>query len=285
MKGRYIPFTAAVTIFVPLAFSDEFLNAIVDALGREYDDYRWLLAIIDAVILALLGWQGVRFQRARGGLGRTTVLWWSAGAVVTLVADRLENVDPLGTLAWFDVATSVVYVVTLAVLFAATLGADPLLLVSPGRRSSYGPDNDDWRRVRATVPLLVGVLGAYLASAWWIHFLHSHGGVNSEFFSQVSQVIALLIVALGIEEHFYGDAMSDSMHRPLAILSLSVLALGEVLALSVLVRGDTKAKNGVNLIGSWHGYVALILSVYACLVALTTLIWVLAIRPARRRRS
>jgi hypothetical protein len=89
----------------------------------------------------------------------------------------------------------------------------------------------------------------------------------------MSQVIALLIVALGIENSFYRKAIADPSHRPLAIMSLSVLAVGGVLALSALV------KKGADLY-SWHAYLAFILSVYACLVGFATLILDLVIRLA-----
>jgi hypothetical protein len=125
--------------------------------------------------------QALRLPRRHG---LRDLLWWVTGTTVTLAADRLEGIDPLGGQAWYEAVSSMVYVAALAVLFAATLGADPLLFVVPRRRrDANGSPVPDWLPLRAVVPLLVGLLGAYLAGVWWLHVLEKTRGVESEFFA------------------------------------------------------------------------------------------------------
>ncbi|GGS54357.1 hypothetical protein [Actinokineospora fastidiosa] len=87
----------------------------------------------------------------------------------------------------------------------------------------------------------------------------------------MSQVIALLLVALGIEVGHFRSAVTDPNPRLIAILAVSVLCFGEIMGLPALPR---KAEE----IFGWHMYVAFIATVEACLVAFATLIWVLVIR-------
>lgn len=192
------------------------------------------------------------------------LLWWFCGAELTIGADVagvLVRVHPI----WFELLSSLVYVFALALLLAATVDANPWMFVSAGRRSAWP---DEWIRVRVAVPLLVGTLGAYLATAWWEFWLR-YQGIERKFFAQMSQVIALLIVALGVEVQFFRSAATDPSQRAMAVLSLSILALGEVMSLSALTVQQSYP---------WHDYLAFIITVEACLIALSTLIWVLIVR-------
>jgi hypothetical protein len=259
-----VPITSVFLLLVVLAFSDEFLSAVVDAIGVQ-QDVRWLVAPIDFILLLTVLIQKRSFRRKVKGQRRIGVLlWWFFGAALTI------GVDVVGVLVrahpiWFDLLSYLVYVFALALLLAATVDANPWMFVSAGRRSARPAE---WIRVRGAVPLLVGTLGAYLATAWWEFWL-SKQGIEREFFAQMSQVIALLIVALGVEVQFFRSAATDPSQRAMAVLSLSILALGEVMSLSALT---------VKRSYLWHDYLAFIITAEACLVALSTLIWVLIVR-------
>ncbi|WP_309111355.1 hypothetical protein [Saccharothrix sp.] len=194
--------------------------------------------------------------------------------MITLGLDVLESVVfrrragfEASTL-WFDLAVAPLYVAALAMVLAATFDADPRVLTSRRLRARRP---QEWARVRAAVPLLAGTLAAYFATTWWEFQLVAGEGIEPEFFAQMSQVIALLLVALCIEVGFYRTAVTDPTQRPMAVLAVSVLCVGEVMALSALT------KKGDEIYG-WHMYGSFIATVEACLVAFATLTWVLIIR-------
>ncbi|WP_433273075.1 hypothetical protein ACQPZF_18080 [Actinosynnema sp. CS-041913] len=272
-RSVQVPMVAVFLVLIILAFSDEFLAGVDDAAGLEHR-WDWLLVPVDTAILVVVLAVKGRFRRRVGGdRTRRITAWWIAGAGITLGLDVLASVvvrqraghDPNGL--WFDLPVAPLYVVALAMVLAATFDADPRVLISRRLRARRP---QEWARVRAAVPLLVGTLAAYFATTWWEYHLVRGGGIDQEFFAQMSQVIALLLVALGIEVGFFRSAVTDPTQRSMAVLAVSVLCLGEIMALSALTKdGDLYA---------WHMYAAFIATVEACLVAFATLIWVLIIR-------
>lgn len=265
---RRVPFAALFMLLVLVAFSDEYLSAVLDVTDDPYQDWRWLVVPIDAVLLLIVLVQKHRFRLRTGGeRGRQVLPWWLFGAAITLGLDLTVSLsDPSLTL---DLIAAPFYVAALVMLVAATMDSSPRLLVSPRLR---GERVEEWTRLQATVPLLVGTLGAYMATVWWDHLLHQTtkeqpNAVDEEYFAQLSQVIALLIVALGVEFGYFREGFTDPLRRAVAILSLSILSLAEVMAFSVLAAGGK--------IYVWHMYAAFIITVEACLIALTTMISVL----------
>jgi hypothetical protein len=138
-----VPITSVFLLLVVLAFSDEFLSAVVDAISVQRD-VRWLVVPIDFVLLLTVLIQKRSFRRKVKGQRRIGVLlWWFFGAALTISADGagvLVRVHPI----WFDVLSSLVYVFALALLLAATVDANPWMFVSPGRRSGRPAE---WIRV------------------------------------------------------------------------------------------------------------------------------------------
>jgi len=275
VHDRRIPVIAAFIPLVLLAFSDEFLDAVIDALGLRgrrplsMPIDRLIVPIDAAIILVILVLKRRIRKRLQAPRRRKILLWWGLGALLTVGLDLLATTNPsMSKILWFDLLASFLYVLALAILVATTIDASPSLLLS--RRLRHARP-DEWIRVRAAIPLLVGTMGAYFASVWWEFWLRPiNHGVNKEFFAQVSQVIALLIVAIGIEVGFFRQAMSDTTQRAMAILSVLILCLGEALALSALTSEDR--------LYPWHVYLAFIITVEACLIALATLVWVLVVR-------
>ncbi|SER80643.1 hypothetical protein [Actinokineospora terrae] len=262
--------TATFLLLVLLAFSDEFLSAVADATQVPYAMVHWTLIVIDTLLLVLVAQFKRRFRlRVNGEPGRGIMAWWLFGATLTLTTDALAIwVVPPRTL-WFDLVSALIYALGLAMLVSTTIDTKPMLLVSAKTREALV---DEWSRLQAAVPLLVGTTGAYLATVWWEYMLQPTSGVEQEFFAQMSQVIPLLIVALGLEARFYHDTLNDPT---IAMFSLAILCFGEVFALSALVP-NTRA------IYDWHSYVAFLVTVEACFVALVTLVWVLVVRDGER---
>jgi hypothetical protein len=155
------------------------------------------------------------------------------------------------------------------ILVATVIDVDPRMVVSPKRRVN----DNDWRDLVAAFPLLTGIFFAYLASAWWdlgLEPLNDKGllqdtaTIDVQFFAQASQVLPLLIIALGFEIRIFHNATTTQ--RAAAVVSLSSLGVGEVLALSVLVKpGDTAPFD-------WHIYSAFVVVVTAGLIGITTVV-------------
>ncbi|MFI0805662.1 hypothetical protein, partial [Amycolatopsis lurida] len=270
-----IPITAVFMVLVVLAFSDEFLGAFDEEMELRHR-WDWLLAPIDLVILALVLLTKNLFRRRIGGAKRPSVLvWWFVGAILTLALDLLTTVVIAPrifprdlTRLWLDLLTPLPYLVALALILSTTLDARPAMLVSRRARES---DQGEWVRLRTSIPLLAGTLAAYYATTWWEYQLG--GDVDKEFFAQMTQVIVLLIVALGLEVGFFREAATDPGQRPVVVFAVFILSLGEVMALSALVPSEH--------IFGWHVYAAFVIVVEASLVALATMLWVLLFRTPR----
>ncbi len=263
-------------MLVVLAFSDEFLGAFNDELKLNHR-WDWLLVPIDFVILSAVLLAKRLFRWRTGGAKRRSILiWWLVGALMTLGLDFLTAVlvTPRTSAAemtrlWLDLAVSPAYIAALAIILSTTLNASPTVFLSQKVRN----DNpDEWVRVRTAIPLLIGTLFAYLATTWWEYQLD--GDVDQEFFAQMSQVIVLLIVALGVEVGFFRDAATDPGQRPTVVFAVFILSLGEVMALSALVPLP-------EAVPGWHAYAAFVIVIEASLVALATMLWVLLDRTPR----
>jgi hypothetical protein len=289
VNERRVPVFALFALLVPLAFSDELVSAVIDIVNIWH---RWeftrralanLVVYVDAVILVVV-------------LASTSWFWrrsfsWPAfasatsGATLTLGIDLLDLSASRGRApAWLDILMCLAWAAALAILVAGVTNTSPWLLVQRGRRTRWSAE---WSRLRAIVPLLIGTLGAYLGIVWWEHALAlpydrealallaestsekleiAKLVVDKEFYAQLSQVIALLIVALGLEAGYFRNTRAG--------LSLSILCLGEVMALSALAVSGK--------ITPWHAYLAFVIGVEACLIALSTLILVLVVRKETR---
>jgi hypothetical protein len=259
---------SAFFLLILLAFSDEIEYAAnVFTLPRT-----WAAAIYlgcDFLILMVLRWQRGRIRRAmdREKAWQVTVCWW-LGFVLMLLADvySLDPSLPIGT-ALHGLLLSVVYAAAMLVLFAATMDANPLMVV---RKSLRDYDTKGWEGLRATLPLVAGIFAAYLASTWWdttvgplIDQRKNPPMVDVQFFAQASQVLPFLIVALGFEIGTFREAMAKETQRAAAVLSLTFLCAGEVLSLTMLVAKTTHF---------WHNYSAFIVVMIAGLIGLTTLV-------------
>jgi hypothetical protein len=291
---RREPFTSTFVLLFLLAFSDELLYLVGAAVQPVEVTGLVVLLVVDGVLLALVLFQIWRIRRRSERRGRWTV-WLYAGVsaagtlgtdVLVKLTDASENPAAITAIG---LVSSVLYVLSLTGLVAAVLQVSPRLLVRSRLRTEHP---DDWHRLRAAVPLLVGTFASYLATAWWDFGLApgSDDGVvvDQQFFAQISQFIPLLIVALGIEANFFKQLLEDMATRAAAILSVAVLCLGEVLALSVLAWPKPPGEETpwffqyviqtqISRAYTLHNYAAFLVTSAAALIGIATLIWVLVI--------
>jgi hypothetical protein len=319
IRGRGAALVAVFIAFVPLAFSEDFLDAVFETLDEQQP--RWALFWVDAALLALILLLTLWLQpRLVGAYSLSLLTWWALGAGLTLGLDTAAA----GALPWAlpdtiggDLGASLLYVISLAILLAATVGADPRrMLTSSGRDR----DRDAWSRFRPALPLLAGTLAAYVGSVIWLRELDPGairtfedarcaakemgligeqagltpgeevaainglcaGAVSQEYFAQLSQVIPLLLVALGLEARFFERLLEESVQRAMTIFTVVILCVGEALAISALPEPN---QNCGDVLYGWHEYTAFILTLEACFVALATLAWALVVAAPRRRRG
>ncbi len=187
------------------AFSEEILEAIGDAVNPGQTDrigVEYLLPGID-VLLMLAVFAATRREAHAGWPVLWGWAWVSVGC--SLAVDLGSLALPEGNLL-IDLGTSVIYSAILLVLIAAAIGVSPLVVIPRSRRSVKDKEpggKDEWERFRVALPLLVGTFVAYVTSSLWTQEFERNGvytgGVDQEYFAQLSQIVPLLLIAVGLE--------------------------------------------------------------------------------------
>ena len=319
------PLIALFLLLIPLAFSDDFVEALSESLGRDPES-DWLLVLaVDALLLNILAILTVRLAAAGDGPRSIRLwLWWLAGAAATIVMDILlgTKLSPGDRDAGFAeyALYALVYLLALACLLAAMLGASPLAVVWKRAREAHG--EAAWSRLIAALPLFIGTAAAYVASLVWNLVLNNSaarsfaeagqiisrqvgapqeqtrnesnadvfallngicgGAVDQEYFAQISQLIPLLLIAVGLEAGFFDRFRQASVDRAAIIATVLILFVGEVMSLSALPLSN---QGCLGTMSPWHEYTAFILTAEACFVAIATLIWALIPRSEAARNG
>ncbi len=258
--------------FILLAFSGDFLEATLYLAGREAPPP--VLLVVDGALLILVGVVTAALHWPYDSVSRLRLaICWSNGALLTLAPDviwALAIAEDRYHVA-VDLWLAPVYIASLSALALAVVGAPPVK-----RR----PADGEWGTFRAVVPLLVGTTAAYMGSTAWGWYLDPlairspdpsgdcTGGVDQEYFAQLSQVIPLLLVALGIEAGLFRSRPRHTVERSVAILTVLVLCIAEALAISALPVSNDACRQ---LLSPWHEYVAFVTTLEASFVALAVL--------------
>lgn len=295
-------FLVLFVLFLPFAFSEEFATAISEARGDDplsIDQTAWLLPAIDATLLFFVVLPITVHIWIKSPWRRTHWLWWIVGAGATLVldafrtgylGDRHGEVDEI-PLAW-DVPLSVLYIFAFALLVGGTFGVSP-----KGFLDREDPARPDFL---ATVPLLVGLLVGYLAGDLWNQSISGlaerdegwtevqecgtnilvdgrpnpcQAAVDPEYFAQLSQIIPLILIGVGLEAGFFKQTVKSPVQRAALTLTIVVLLLGEVLA--ILTLPYPKEGDPDQLVSEWWEFFAFVFVVQAAAVGLATLAWAL----------
>jgi hypothetical protein len=103
------------------------------------------------------------------------------------------------------------------------------------------------------------------------------GAIRPEYFSNVSQVIPLLLVALGIERRFFERFLREAVQRAITMFTVLVLCIGGLLALSVLPSPNQGCGR---VLSAPHEFVAFTTTVFACSIGLMLLFWALIPVPS-----
>lgn len=285
-RGTALAFLAIVIIFGGLAWNLEVVGG-------------WALPLVDFGLLLLLLLPTLALQRSLlGGRHWGLLRWWAVGGVLMLALDATVALavpdDPLTIFG-----SLLARVGACAILFAATVGANPWRVLT---RNGREIDPDGWRRFLPAVPLLVGTYAAYVGASVWFGLNESAvrsvaeamevarregvagqvndlcvGAIKPEYFAQLSQVIPLLLVALGVERRFFERLLKEPVQRALTIFTVLLLCTGEAIAIAAL----TSPNQGCGkVLYYWQEYTAFLMTLLACFIALATLVWALvAVSP------
>jgi hypothetical protein len=146
------------------------------------------------------------------------------------------------------------------------------------------------RAIAVLLAVLIGTLAAYIGSTIWSLQLNADvirtsaeagpgdvcsGAIDQEYFAQLSQVIPLLLVALGLDAGFL-RRRGDDMAWALALFTVGLLCVAEALALSTLPEPNVGCGD---VLFAWHEYAAFIVTLEASFVALVALVWALVLGP------
>jgi hypothetical protein len=282
-------------IFVLLAFSEEFTSGICAAEHRGAKcaaHYYWMDA---AIFVVVSFWALLRYRR------RTWHIAWLpyvVGWMSMFALDAVEN-GRSEDRRWFDdVLLSVAFMISITAIVAGIVGAGSRHVRQQSEtgsrcrvriwRMAKAPFTDlsplipfwhtrqppvearveqgfAWRRFSTVTPLFAGTFSAYLAGVAW----DRNTEVNQEFFAQVSQIIVLLIVAVGLESRLHGNWRSrHPVEKATSIVAMIMLLVGEGLTLGALVKENLKG---------WASYIAFIVTAEAVSIAFAYLVWTLAV--------
>ena len=241
---------SSIMVLIVMAFSDDLVEGI-------WGQPRPLIVIPVDVLLLLVAfaliWVG---QIATERIDRSAaVTWYAIGAGIILAIDIYAVVlHPSPYQFW----ASVVHYVAFVLLALVSMAVNPRHLI--GTNSAEARE-----RLALGAPLLLGTLGAYAASYAW---QWTGSGVDQEYFAQMSQVIPLLFVAVGLEGQYFQRAHGKRSEGGLTAVLLTLLVVGELMALSALVPSSTQGSG----LTAWHEYLGLVTTAFACTSALGALI-------------
>lgn len=238
----------------------------------------WLVLGLDCLLVAasavVTWWINGPWPDVATFLRRLLTGWWSLGAAL-VVASHLVMI---GTAQWraglsdgpavaISLLASLVYVLALTMLMLAALSGE------------RGPRT--W-----VVPLVGGTAVVYLASALWYPVIDANPGCAGEiaasFFTTMAEILAVVLLALGIELNFLRrsvDLSADPGRRVSPVFTVCLLGVAILLSFSMLVKADLGTPCGLPAV--WHEYIAFTISVQALSIGLATLLWLLISDAAR----
>lgn len=279
------------------SYSEQLVSGLFGPSG-DGGHLAWRMAVIvvDAAVLGVVGWMKRSVTRADGDGPRLWGWWWT-GVVILIGLDALRLI-PLESIR-IDVLTATVYAAAMGLTMAAALNADPLTLVSTGRRVALPVD---WARVRAIVPLVLGAWLCYLAASAYVDYFDvgtartldpsteaevmslplseqmsvlsqlCHGAISPVYFHQVAGVIPVLLLSLGVEFNYFRRTLTDPAQRAATAATVTVLAAGLVGALSTL---PWDGQGCGDVLSRWHEYIAFLIAIQGVFTGLATLVWLL----------
>ena len=283
------------------SYSEEIVIGLFNAIGQG-DSAKWRIALIVAD-LGILFWAAMlkrSISRTDQSPPRLWRSWWMGFAIIIALDVGLSGL-PETPPVWINVLSSTLLTVAMAVLLVSSIDADPLTLFSSSRRAALPRD---WRRVRAVMPLAVGVLAAFLGATVFADYFDFHAvrtldphtaaqvaalplserlsvnaqlcknAINPFYFQHVVGLLPVLLLTLGVELNRFRRTLLDPAQRATTAATVTVMSVALLLGLSTLPWDGTGCGE---VLARWHEYLAFEVSLQAVFTALATLVWVLFI--------
>ena len=270
--------TAAFVLVIGFTYSDDIIEFFSGAFPDHISNSRWSVVGLDLLLVAgsaVLKWHMTPQPRHFGEFlqGLLRGLWPIGAALVLILHLILVTVAPPGD-GWAVAGSPGLTLLTTAA-FVAAMG---LLLVS-----ALGADSAPRGWI---LPVVIGTFVVQVASAMWYPVIDVDractGDVSTEFFNGMVQVLPVFLVTLGLEVNYLRQSNSIRAPGPraVAVMTVILLCVAEVLAFSMLIRGH---RISCGWAADWHEYIAFVVTVHAAAISLATLAWLLL--AITRRRS
>ena len=262
--------TAVFVLVIGFTYSDDVIEFFSRTSGGRFPDLRAEILALDMALVAgtaVLKWQLTAPPRTFGEFLRGLLRgWWAVGAFLVLIIHLmlLAPAAPgqkwtVGDSPWLTLLTNAAFVVAMGLLLVSALSPKS---ASPG-----------W-----IVPVMSGTFVAQLASALWYPVIDKGSGcadnISNEYFNGMVQVLPVLLVTLGLELNYLRNtnAIREPGQRAVSVLMVILLCSAEVLAFSMLAKGERVT---CGMAATWHEYLAFVITVHAAAISLATLAWLL----------
>ena len=267
---------AAFALVIGFTYSDDVVEFVDDLTGGRFGGAGpWLVFALDCVLVAVtaaLKWRMSDDTDPGMFLRRMVIGRWGLAAAL-VVATHLTFIATAAQRARLGTSASlgINLLGTLVFLTALTL----LLVSALSDKADRGTSS--W-----VAPIVLGTVVAQLASALWYPVINREPGcageVASWYFSDMAHITPVLLLTLGIELGYLrrNSATLDAGQRVAPLLTVIMLGISELLALSMMVKAD-RPKCGLAAV--WHEYIAFVFTAQAMTIGLATVMWMLISNP------
>lgn len=281
---RFKDWPALATVFmlaIGFTYSDDIVEFAGDLAGRRFKAAEgWVVFAVDGLLVmatAALRWLLHRPADPKAFTKRLLTGRWGAGAAL-VVLTHLFLVCTAGWRASLSPVASVTISLSASVLFVVAM---TLLLLS-------ALSDEEGRTTRGWVtPIVLGTLGAQLASALWYPAIERHencaGEISAWYFSNMSYMFALILLTLCVELNFLrrNPMDRDAGQRVAPLFTVIMISLSMPLSFTVLVKADMP-RCGIAAV--WHEYFTFVFTAQALIIGLATVVWLLIRGAAQSER-
>lgn len=281
---RFKDWLALATVFmlaIGFTYSDDIVEFADDLAGRRFKAAEgWVVFAVDGLLVmatAALRWLLHRPVDPKAFTKRLLTGRWGAGAAL-VVLTHLFLVCTAGWRASLSPVASVTISLSASVLFVVAM---TLLLLS-------ALSDEEGRTTRGWVtPIVLGTLGAQLASALWYPAIERHencaGEISAWYFSNMSYMFALILLTLCVELNFLrrNPMDRDAGQRVAPLFTVIMISLSMPLSFTVLVKADMP-RCGIAAV--WHEYFTFVFTAQALIIGLATVVWLLIHGAAQSER-